>query len=266
LTEPSARPAARDWEALPGLHVSAFGPGERSISPIVLIHGSAVADPDRFWAAQCDLATQGEVLVLHRRGYGRSPLVPGKNPDHDAADILELCRGVGAHLVGHGFGAVVALYFAVRRPDRVRSLTLVEPLVLQAAPERPEAQALWAKLGAVFARRSDLTPEEYSAEVAQALDQPAPDLAQLTADDRQALLAAMVEPAPWEVPLDFDAVRACGWPKLVVTSGAHPGVEAAADGLAERIGALRKVLADGAPAISGLSPAFNDCIRPLLDA
>ena len=59
-----------------------------------------------------------------------------------AVALLE--RGaVPADLIGHSFGATVALRIAVERPDLVRSLTLIEPVFMSAAEEsgRPEFQA-----------------------------------------------------------------------------------------------------------------------------
>ncbi|WP_422074954.1 alpha/beta fold hydrolase [Tranquillimonas rosea] len=59
---------------------------------------------------------------------------------HGQGDYLDLCAGVTADclagpadLVGHSFGAVVALKVALERPDLCRSLTLVEPVLFAAA-------------------------------------------------------------------------------------------------------------------------------------
>jgi len=40
-----------------------------------------------------------------------------------------------AHLIGHSFGATVALRIAIEFPERVRSLTLIEPVLFAAAKE-----------------------------------------------------------------------------------------------------------------------------------
>jgi len=44
----------------------------------------------------------------------------------DARDVVDLLAA-GAHLVGHSYGAVVAMLAAATRPDLVRSLALIEP-------------------------------------------------------------------------------------------------------------------------------------------
>ena len=59
----------------------------------------------------------------------------------------------GAHLVGHSYGGVIALLAAARRPELLRSLTVVEPPALRVARGKP---ARWTRSprerGAVGAR------------------------------------------------------------------------------------------------------------------
>jgi pimeloyl-ACP methyl ester carboxylesterase len=50
----------------------------------------------------------------------------------------------GVHLVGHSYGATVALQLALRWPQRVRSLTLYEPV--RFALLRDDAPALWHEI------------------------------------------------------------------------------------------------------------------------
>jgi pimeloyl-ACP methyl ester carboxylesterase len=68
-------------------------------------------------------------------------------------DLIALLEGLGAepaHLVGISWGAFIALLAAIRAPERVRSLVLMEPPVLSlfvSTPPRP------AELAGVLARR-----------------------------------------------------------------------------------------------------------------
>jgi pimeloyl-ACP methyl ester carboxylesterase len=66
------------------------------------------------------------LLAPNRRRY--HPRTPAHREDYrkDAADLLGLLAEP-AHVVGHSYGAVVALLAATRMPRCVRSLTLVEP-------------------------------------------------------------------------------------------------------------------------------------------
>jgi pimeloyl-ACP methyl ester carboxylesterase len=81
------------------LFIDIWGTGE----PVVLVHGSLASGADA-WEAQRPLADEGfRLLVLDRRGNGRSPAVEGEDFLRDADDIAEL-MGDGAHLVGHSYG------------------------------------------------------------------------------------------------------------------------------------------------------------------
>ena len=107
------------------LFVETWGAG----APVVLVHGSLATGAEE-WEAQRPLADQGHrLLVLDRRGYGRSPAVEGEDFLRDGDDIAEV-MGDGAHLVGHSYGGLGALFAAARRPQATRSLTLLEPAVL----------------------------------------------------------------------------------------------------------------------------------------
>lgn len=91
---------------------------------------SGLGGAGSFWAPQQALCRQYRVVTYDQRGTGRSaePL-----PDSysiaamadDAAEILDEL-GVGrCHFVGHALGGLVGLDLALRRPDRIGSLVLV---------------------------------------------------------------------------------------------------------------------------------------------
>lgn len=81
----------------------------------------------------------------------------GQSADWDAAhDFHDQCTEAAAgqlaapmHVIGHSFGATVALRLAVAQPHRVRSLTLIEPVFFAAAivhaPERMHGHEREAK-------------------------------------------------------------------------------------------------------------------------
>lgn len=72
-------------------------------------------------------------------GHGKAPDWDGVTDYGDAAHRLALVGlGQGADvLVGHSFGAVVALRMALERPDLVGRLVLIEPVLFAAAHGTP---------------------------------------------------------------------------------------------------------------------------------
>ena len=104
------------------LEVPVWGAGPR----VVLVHGS-IANGPLAWREQQQLGERWRLEVPNRRGYGKSPQpIVRSDFEEDARDIAALL-GNGAHLVGHSYGAIVALYAAALRPQSVRSLVIAEP-------------------------------------------------------------------------------------------------------------------------------------------
>ena len=103
------------------LNVVVWGSGDR----VVCVHGSLSWGTFAF-RAQRPLAETRSLVLPDRRGYGASAAAGAADFEVDAQDVAELL-GEGAHLVGHSYGAVVALLVAAGQPEAVRTLTVVEP-------------------------------------------------------------------------------------------------------------------------------------------
>lgn len=104
--------------------------------PLVLLHGWIGSTADWELVA-AGLADDRQVLAYDHRGHGQSP----HTKDYTFAalvDDLEAWldeQGLEAvDLVGHSMGGVVAMQFALRRPERVRSLVLVDTGAAPAGP------------------------------------------------------------------------------------------------------------------------------------
>jgi pimeloyl-ACP methyl ester carboxylesterase len=72
-------------------------------------------------------------------GHGRGPARDAARDYHDQATdaaAAHLAEGP-CHLIGHSFGATVALRLALDHPGRVASLTLIEPVLFAAAEGAP---------------------------------------------------------------------------------------------------------------------------------
>src|SRR5438067_1255652 len=113
---------------VPGAHLryATKGTGE---SPLVLAHGSAT-DMSTWDGVVESLAGHGRVVTYDRRGYGESQHKPVRDHRVHAADLIAVLERVAAGpatLVGWSSGGNIALAVAIRRPDLVSSLVLIEP-------------------------------------------------------------------------------------------------------------------------------------------
>jgi pimeloyl-ACP methyl ester carboxylesterase len=119
--------------------------------PVLFIHGAIWADFLRPLAEQP--AFSGfQRIRYHRRGYGESG-GPAGGFDLQAADIVALLDHLEvdrAHLVGHSEGAMIALVLAASYPDRVLSLSLLEPLPSSSWLAASDFADLLAILGPAF--------------------------------------------------------------------------------------------------------------------
>ncbi len=119
--------------------VRSWGEGE---APALLLH--------------CSLAHSGAWEAVARRLEGQlSAVAPdlvghGHGPDGDPArDYHDHCTEVAlahlpeapTHVIGHSFGATVAMRLAIEHPARVASLTLIEPVLFAASPDMVGAKA-----------------------------------------------------------------------------------------------------------------------------
>ncbi|HSR90311.1 MAG TPA: alpha/beta hydrolase [Gemmatimonadales bacterium] len=123
-----ARPSSNESVRAPeGLAVTVRGLG----TDVVLIHG-ALGDYRQWEPIGGVLSSSYRVIAVSRRFHWPNPppmahsLYSFEEQSEDLNGLLDsLDRPV--HLVGHSYGAGVALLTALRHPDLVRSLTLIEP-------------------------------------------------------------------------------------------------------------------------------------------
>jgi pimeloyl-ACP methyl ester carboxylesterase len=116
-----------------GISVKRKGKGPE----ILLVHGGA--SPDATWGALAPLSARWTLASVHRRGYPPSPAPPDGRQDFevDAADILPLLSS-RPHVIAHSYGVLGTLIAAARRPEDVRSLTLIEPPLYYLVSGDPE--------------------------------------------------------------------------------------------------------------------------------
>ncbi|MGA5005801.1 alpha/beta fold hydrolase [Streptomyces koyangensis] len=184
--------------------------------PVVLVHGILTwgTDPRYGFAAQRPLAARRRLLLMDRRGYGRSPDIARSDWAVDAEDIVGLL-GTGAHLVGHAYGGVGAMAAAVRRPDLVRSLTLIQPGALRPAERHPVvAEALVRARAATAALPPDLTPAEFLRGATESVGMETPEA---TPERLRAAATTMAELPCWDADIALAPLARAAFPKLLVS-------------------------------------------------
>ncbi len=108
------------------LYYEEHGAGE----PIVCIHGTGSSSA--LWRdAAAMLATHGRTILYDRRGFSRSerpePYVTNAHQHtDDAAALIDAVDAAPAIVIGRSQGGEIAVDLALRYPDRVRALALLE--------------------------------------------------------------------------------------------------------------------------------------------
>ncbi|MDX1433533.1 MAG: alpha/beta hydrolase, partial [Gammaproteobacteria bacterium] len=102
-------------------------------APVMCLHASLGSSSH--WRPVMDVLARGyHVVAPDLYGYGRSPDWPAAEPlrlSDEVALVEPLLEIIDepVHLIGHGYGAAVALQATVQWPERVKSLVLYEPLL-----------------------------------------------------------------------------------------------------------------------------------------
>jgi pimeloyl-ACP methyl ester carboxylesterase len=239
------------------IHATLWSDSPSPRASAVLVHGSLVwgDDEEYGFTRQRPLADRYRLLAVDRRNYGASPDAEVGDYHVDADDVLDLLAAQpgGAHLLGHSYGGVVAMLAATRRPDLVRSLTLIEPGAIQTATDLPAPAEFVARRrrAAQKAGRHPGQPDGHPAEQPQDLrDALRAATAGLTATPvlptplrLRAARAAQRELPCFDAELDLPALAAARWPKLVVRGTWESRPQAALDAVGNALMATADHLA-----------------------
>lgn len=115
------------------VHLRHFGDGT---VPLLAMHcGQGVGS---MWRDLGRSLPQLRITAPDLPGHGRSDPFPDGEDVHDVATATMRPLFDGPmHLIGHSFGATVALRLALETPAQVLSLTLIEPVLFAAAADSP---------------------------------------------------------------------------------------------------------------------------------
>lgn len=242
--------------------VEVWGVGE----PVILLHGSGAPAPvSSIWSRQRPLAERYRLMIPTRRGYGDRPVVMQTDIEGDVADLLSLL-GAGAHLVGFSYGGIVALTAAARRPDLVRSLTVIEPPALGIARGHPAADHSIELLSRFEPPPPGLMPEQFWKSFRAMMGMPVPEQGTLSPVERKAVEAHMAEAPPFTLSLPLDELAATSFPKLVVSGDWNEAMDAVADIITERVSAERFVLKGWYHNVHRAGEPFNHRLEAFLQS
>jgi len=229
---------------------------------VMLVHGSVLPGWGT-WAAQRPLADEYQLIVPYRTGYPPNPPLERIDFEVQAGEIAELIEP-GTHLVGHSYGGVVSLLAAAKVPERLRSLTVIEPPAFGVARGNPDVEALVKRVAEHYAV-SGRTPRDFALGFV-ALVGATPNIPEVLPPEVEASIrASMVERDPTEAQIPFDDIREAPIPVLVISGGHHPAFDAVCDVLEDRLGAQRAVIAGSGHSAQRTGAPFNDRVRQFID-
>ena len=241
------------------INVRRFGVGP----PVVLVHG-AMTSSSHTWARQESLADRWELVIPDRRGFEPNPPAGRCDFEVDAADLAPLL-GDGAHLVGHSYGAISALFAAALRPAAVRSLTLIEPPTHALRRGDPAVEQQIAEHAESVRTIHD--PAEFMRAFLTRLGLPSDGVVSpLPEPLERHVRLLMNERPPWDAPIPVDVLRRSGFPVLIVSGGHNETFEVLCDTLADALGetARRAVLPGRGHVVQRTGEAFNECLEQFL--
>lgn len=96
--------------------------------PLVLVHGSFSDHKTNWDFVKPLLEKQFTVYAIARRGRGETDATEGHSLEDESRDVVAVIQSISepVFLLGHSYGAHVALIAATKVPDRVRKLVLYE--------------------------------------------------------------------------------------------------------------------------------------------
>jgi pimeloyl-ACP methyl ester carboxylesterase len=231
------------------LHAETLGLGER----VVLVHG---------WVAQHGLADDGfELVLVDRRGYGRSAGPPAEDFLADAEGVADLL-GDGAHLVGHSYGGLVSLLAAASRPHAVRSLTVLEPALPIDITDEPAWRTFVESMLELW--QQDGSDDEWVSAFLVAVGSDPDDFPPEFFEAARPLVPLLRHGRPFsQAVIPLDELRRAPFPKLVVSGGHHVGFTAACRDLAASIGADHRVVEGAGHEIQFVGGPLNELLVEL---
>ena len=225
---------------------------------ILLVHGGA--SPKTTWGALAALSARWTLAFVHRRGYPPSP--SGRHDFEIDAIDLESLVDARPHIVAHSYGELGTLIAATRRPEHVRSLTLIEPPLYYLVPGDSEVEHL-ERIGNEVLTHGLNTEPEVLREFLRIAGAPDVDDGPLPDAVAHGVRRAHGGRLPGEARPAFDVLREGRIPSLVASGGHSSAMERICDALASELNAER-LRAPGAGHFVAAAPGFADRLEQFL--
>jgi pimeloyl-ACP methyl ester carboxylesterase len=234
---------------------------EGSGPEVLLVHGGA--GPLTTWSALESLKPRWTLALVHRRGYPPSPPPPGTGQDFDI-DAIDLASLLDSrpHIVAHSYGVLGSLIAASRAPERVRSLTLIEPPLFYLVPGDADVAHLERMGNAVLTHGLDADPGTLR-EFLRLAGAPNVDDGPLPQEVADGVRRAHGGRLPGEARPALDVLRDAGVPALVASGGHSPALGRVCDALTTELRAER-LIAPGAGHFVAAAPGFPDQLEQFL--
>jgi pimeloyl-ACP methyl ester carboxylesterase len=242
------------------LEVARHGSGP----PVLMIHGSIVGGAASF-QHQMALAERWTLLVPNRPGFGASPPLARGDFELEGPLMAALLGEAGAHLVGHSYGAVIALFAAAARPEAVRSLTISEPGCLNIAAGRADVDRQIENGKRLYANAEALGPMGFLSHFRGGVGSTHHTPERLDGELLRGAELAMRERPPWQAEPPWRALHEAPFAKLVISGGHSPVFEAVCDEAARRLDARRATVSGRGHTIPATGAPYNECLEAFLD-
>jgi pimeloyl-ACP methyl ester carboxylesterase len=232
--------------------------------PILFVHGDIVG-PSLTWRKQRELAERWTLIIPSRPGFGESAPLERNDFDVEAPMFAELL-GDGAHLVGHSYGAVIALLAAAERPDAVQSLTVSEPGCLRVAAGTPVVDEMIANGERLFLEAERIPDEMFLRLFRGGAGSAYGTPADLPDDLLHGVELLKRERPSWEAEIPLEHLAAADFPALVLSGGHSSAFEAVCDALAEGLSAEREVIRGRGHTVPSTGAPYNERLERFLIA
>jgi len=232
--------------------------------PVLFVHGDVVGAATT-WRRQRALAERWTLILPSRPGFGQSPPLVRNDFDLEAPLFAELL-GEGAHLVGHSYGAVIALLAAAQRPDAVRSLTVSEPGALRLAEGTPVVDEMIANGERLFREAQRIPDQSFLRLFRSGAGSARTTPAELPEELVRGVQLLKAERPAWRAEIPVERLASAGFPILVLSGGHSPAFEAVCDALASAVSAERAVIPGRAHTVPSTGAPYNQRVEAFLQA